>query len=93
MYDTDLLFDAYVEGKECRDTSREDVTSRDEVLAGFINWANLTIKRYGIPASEEEFKIFVALVKAEIYNANYNYSVITDEEWVAIARDIIAKAS
>lgn len=93
MYDMDLLFDAYAEGRECRDTSREDITSHDEVVAEFIDWANITINRYGIPTSDEEFKIFVELVQTEIYNANYDYSVITDEEWKAIAKDILAKAN
>lgn len=93
MYDEEMLFEAYRESRECRDTNREDITSREGVIDGFTWWANHLIGYHGIPASEEEFKIFVALVKAEIYNANYDYSVITDEEWEAIARDIIAKAS
>lgn len=93
MYDEELLFEAYREGRECRDPNREDITSRDEVLAGFIWEANQIIKYYGIPASDEEFKIFVELVQAEIYNSNYDYSVFTDEEWAAIAKDILAKAN
>lgn len=93
MYDEEMLFEAYREGRECRDTNREDITSREKVIDEFIWEANQLIKYYGIPTSEEEFKIFVELVQAEIYNANYDYSVVTDEEWKAIARDIIAKAS
>lgn len=92
MYDEEMLFEAYADNRECRDNNREDVTSREGVIDGFTWWANHIIGYGGIPASEKELKIFIELVQLEMYSANYDYSVITDEEWEAIARDIIAKA-
>ena len=81
-----------MEGREAKDYSIEDNTSRDDVLAQFIKTANYNIKCHGIPASEEEFELFVGLTQDQIFHSNFDPSVFTDEEWVAIARDIIAKA-
>lgn len=93
MYDIDMVAEAYFEGRECRDPNREDVTSRDEVIACFTRQANHLIKYYGTPTSDEEFKFFIELIQMYMYSANYDYTVITNEEWVAIARDILAKAN
>ena len=92
MYDVDMLISANLDSVT-KDTHREDITSREEVLKQFTCEANDAIEWDGIPTSEEEFNIFVQLIRMRISNLNYDPSVFTYEEWEAIAKDIIAKAS
>lgn len=93
MYDIDMVFSEYGNGRDIYMQQLEIETSRDKVLEHCINCAMENIKYHGIPTSEEEFKIFLDLIKLETYNRWCDTSVFTDKEWEAIAKDIIAKAS